>query len=120
MRLEDTDAQRAALGRLLFEEALRRTNALSPYRRGFQLIGYDVLTGFGLSPENAVGAIEPTGTDLFSDPVAAGLNGRANIDVSRIGRGGTSGGGGTVINNYGTTIHQGKDPYTSDLGRPRE
>jgi hypothetical protein len=120
MRLEDTDAQRAALGRLLFEEALRRNNALSPYRRGFQLIGYDVLTGFGLSPENAVGAIEPTGTDLFSDPVAAGLNGRANIDVSRIGRGGTSGGGGTVINNYGTTIHQGKDPYTSDLGRPRE
>lgn len=123
LRLNDTDSARANLGRLLFEEQLRQNGELSTFRRASQLFGYDVFTGLGISPETSVGLIEPFFTDRISDPVTAGLNGRANLDVGSIGRasGGTSGGGGTVNHFHGQVINNGRDPRTADLdeGSPR-
>lgn len=59
------------------------------------------------------------GTPDLSGAVSEELGGAASGGDASGGAVSGGGGGGTVINNFGTTIHHGKDPYTSDLGRPR-
>jgi hypothetical protein len=94
----------------------RRNQLLSPQR----VLGFaaDEFGGTGVSLPQ-----EPTQLDRQRAAQLESLIGELESigDVRNPGAGaGGASGGNTIINNYGTTIHQGRDPYTSDLGRPRE
>jgi hypothetical protein len=92
------------------------TEGVEDFNTGVQEYGYGSwFLGIARTIGNpAVGAGE------LGAVVGQSVQSQSLLDEPGGGRG--QGGHTTIINhnNYGTTIHQGKDPYTSDLGRPRE